>query len=845
MALSLSFLFGLAFGAMVSTAQVSPPPGNIPPPPSTIPPFPGTIPAPPSFVPPGLPSPPSANPEVPIVPGVPLAPPVTPAAPLPPPSMDPLAEETGFVGAAGLFSDPVELAGIEGLDEPLDRIKLRDLPGKEALEMIQLWTERYILRPQNLPQIQLNFDSFNVLTKREALMAVESLLTMNGIAITKIDDRFWKAVPALGVNAQVPIWLEGPATALSPSQRIYIKMFHLKYAPALEVQAQLNAFATPNVSSLILFEKANSLLITDSLLNLQRMEKLLETIDRPVRKEDLGTEFFVWEVQHASAQELETKLKKMIEGSLKPFLGGTTQVDSDDRTGKLLVVTRSQNLETIQFILDTLDSPVKMRTTSKIFTLQHAGAEEMIKPLNDLITAVGAAQDKIKAGTKTVSRFKTSTASKPPTPKTSAKPVASAASMDPAGEGSHEFSDFVNLGLYKENNSIIVYGTTSDIEEIGKIIEALDRPRPMARIDTIFVMVDLYEQNQRGIDALFKDSEWSKYKRGEGGEEGGFGEVEYDDGKKFVEVVNPVTGEIETREFQGEPSPIVSNALSGVLAIPGLNSVIPFEMTDWTLTGIRWDQIFAQSLDRSDVRIFSTPSLMITHGSTKASKIEIIDVRNIVVPTYSNYSSSGNDSTSQTSQIDTIEAFTTLSISDPKVSLSEYDENGTLISTGSVFMKVDLKAEKFDETNTNTYNGQSIPAASKKRAAETYVTVRDGEIIVLGGLQELQAGTSETHYNLLSSIPYFGKKFFRPKSTKYTPSELLIFVRTTIIKPHADETDNNIVEIERRMDPGYVPRYKSPSGEVWNPSYEKINRTDDLTERDEPSTIPFLNLSDQ
>ena len=96
-------------------------------------------------------------------------------------------------------------------------------------------------------------------------------------------------------------------------------MFHLKYAPALEVQAQLNAFATPNVSSLILFEKANSLLITDSLLNLQRIEKLLETIDRPVRKEDLGTEFFVWEMQHASAKELETKLKAMIDGSLKPF----------------------------------------------------------------------------------------------------------------------------------------------------------------------------------------------------------------------------------------------------------------------------------------------------------------------------------------------------------------------------------------------------------------------------------------------------------------------------------------------------------------------------------------------
>ena len=41
------------------------------------------------------------------------------------------------------------------------------------------------------------------------------------------------------------------------------------------------------------------------------------------------------------------------------------------------------------------------------------------------------------------------------------------------------------------------------------MIEVLDVPLPMARIDTIFVMVDLSQANQRGIDALFQDLEWS------------------------------------------------------------------------------------------------------------------------------------------------------------------------------------------------------------------------------------------------------------------------------------------------------------------------------------------------
>ena len=228
--------------------------------------------------------------------------------------------ETDSDLSLGILEDPQELALIEGLDEPLERLKLRDQDANMILDMIQLITGRYILRPQNLPQVKINFDSISVLSKRETLRALESLLAMNGVGITKIDDQFFKAVPATGMNIHVPIWLDGPASAYASSQRIYIKMFHLDYAPALEVREQLSPFSTPNVGALLVFEKANSILVTDSLLNLQRMEKLLETIDRPIRKEDLGTDFFVWSTKHAGARELESKLKGMIEGSLKPFL---------------------------------------------------------------------------------------------------------------------------------------------------------------------------------------------------------------------------------------------------------------------------------------------------------------------------------------------------------------------------------------------------------------------------------------------------------------------------------------------------------------------------------------------
>ena len=721
------------------------------------------------------------------------------------------APSTGFVGALeefddlglGVLADPVELRLVDGLEEPLERLRLRDQDTNMILDMIQVLTNKYILRPQNLPQVKVNFDSFSILTKRETLLVLDSLLAMNGIGISRINDRVYKAVPAAGMNVHVPIWLEGPASSIKPSQRIYMKMFHLEYAPAVEVREQLSPFSTPNVGALLLFEKANSILATDSLLNLQRMEKLLVSIDRPISREELGTEFFIHDTLHAGARELETKLKTMIEGSFKSFIGGTTQVDSDERTGKLIVVTRTENLETIKFILATLDAPVKMKTTSKLFKLQHAEAKDIQSILDEVIKKQQSIKQKVQGGKNirpTANNSKSG--AKPPTPgvQNSATPVANQTnSSSGEAEGSHEFSDFITISADERSNAILVYGTKADITEIGMMIESLDQPLPLARIDTIFVMVDLTEQNQRGIDALFSSLEWSKYSRGARGE-GLFGET-----ATANESLTLPSGETATRQV-----PIESNNLQGIIGIPGLNSAIPFQMEDWELTGVRWDQIFALSSERNDVRIFSTPSLMVSHNAPEVH-ILIEDERNIVIPTY--YGNTSTDGTSSTGNAEKITAKTSLEIKKPKIGLPLIDENGTIISKGSIFMEVEVKAEKFDETQSNTYQGQSLPA-KKIREAKSFVTIRDEEIIVLGGLQEVQVDSTESKYNLLSDLPYFGDKFFRPQTIKYTPTELLIFLKPTIMKPGQDNTLKNIRSIDERIDSEYAPKFRSPSGRI-------------------------------
>lgn len=757
-------------------------------------------------------------------------------------------ERLNRVKAKSLFAD------IPGGNDFMPRIRLRDHDANMVLDMIQELTKLYILRPQNLPQVKITFDSMedDIMTVGEALLALESLLTMNGVGLTRVDSQFLKATPTGGMNQHVPIWLDGPASDLNSSQQVYIKMFYLKYAPVLEVRESLNAFSTQNVSSLLVFEKANALMITDSLINLQRMEKIIERIDRPISTVELGTVIKTYSCKSISSDELKKQMKSMLDTSLKPFLGGTTAIESDPRTNKVLVITKKANWAMLLELFEELDGDVKLKTTHKLFKLQHGDAEDVHRILEEIITgqkelAKQIAPGKSKPGTSIQSTKSNSTNVDSQTSNTNVDAVgkSSYASEKRVSRGSTtfgvdegvEFSPLVSISVVTKTNSILAYGLPSDLALLNEMIDDLDEPLPLARIDTIFVMVDLSQHRQRGIDALFSSLEWSDDSTVESqtvtdpGPDGDINTLE----DNFLKDVTTKTG---------------SKLLDGVLKVPGLNSTVPFQMQNWKLKKIKWEQIFSVASERNDVRIFSTPSIMVSHNA-ESVHIKIEDERSVVIPTYA-----GNLNTtesSNTGQREKITASTELEIKKPKIGLSVLNDQNQSVP-GSIFMEVKVKAEKFDETQANEYQGQSLPG-KKVREALSHVSILDGEILVLGGLQEVQLDTTKTRYNLLSDIPYFGEKFFSPESTKYTPTELLIFLRPTIIDPKkkeiqltANPAKNAIVQqafnkknsdtIDRMIDKQYTPLFRSPSGKLLGISndFEDI-----ISEQDKRASKPKLN----
>jgi len=156
-------------------------------------------------------------------------------------------------------------------------IKLRAVPVDQILELLERWTGKSLLRPQNLPAVTVSLDLKEEVTKAKGIRAIETLLSLNGIGVSDLDESFLKVDP-LGDDQE-----RGPRTHRGVDVGLASQWEDCEQTLPTEV-LRVNDFV-PQISGLLeswragggpaIFEKANAVLVTDSLTNLQRIETLL------------------------------------------------------------------------------------------------------------------------------------------------------------------------------------------------------------------------------------------------------------------------------------------------------------------------------------------------------------------------------------------------------------------------------------------------------------------------------------------------------------------------------------------------------------------------------------------
>lgn len=375
---------------------------------------------------------------------------------------------------------------------------LRDETIGQVLELLQRWTGKTVLRPQALPASLYTLSLPATATRNDALLAIETLLTLNGVAVIQQGDKFLKVVPNNVAKSESPTLLSESALSLPPSGRVASKIFLLKHANGQEVVLQIQGMLNSTLGTPpVFFSRNNAILVTDSIMNLQKIETVLAQLDRP-QLDVIATKLY--NLKHAMATDMVNKLTALLRtpaaNGAAPFrLSTGTSFTADERTNRVIVMGSADQHPFFDKLIESLDATSDPNTKTDVVFLRHANATETASLLTQLITGQTRAASTANGGRSTTGTNRVTT----PTP---AAPATGAAAAGSQQNGADEFSTMVTVIADVRSNSIVVSGTKDDLRLLHDLIDKVDVVLPQVRVEVVIAEVTLTSNDSSGITAL-------------------------------------------------------------------------------------------------------------------------------------------------------------------------------------------------------------------------------------------------------------------------------------------------------------------------------------------------------
>jgi general secretion pathway protein D len=696
-----------ATSSTTPSAQRAPAPLPQPPPTDAA-----TSPTPPSFA---VPPPPNFTPGA-----IPPQRRRTPAMQSSTPVRPATVVETATNGTPGLIA-----AGVNQ-DDKVGEQSFSDMPLNDILDMLQNLTGKSVLR-QNSVAGNFSFKSNGAMTRRQAVDAIVNLLAINGVSITPLGSLYLKAVPTTSAASNAPYLIEDSTLQYEASQAVCSKLFPIDFMAVPEAVTALSSMQSGLVgTSVIPFEKNRSILATDCVVNLQRMETLLSKIDKPSM--DQGSILF-FQLKNLSAKDAAARAQQMLSGALASRFQGNTTVDSDERTNQLIVYTHKANAALIQQLVDNLDKDVEPLTRTEMFSIHHADVTELCDVIKEVITG----QKQVRSDT-SGSSSKAASAAQSNRQQQRAQQVQMAAQAVADNSGT-QFSNYITIVPDERSNTLVATGTQSDIKLLSDIISKLDAILPQVRIEVVIAEVTLTKNQFSGLES--------------------FG-VQY--GSKAPD--GALSGDVTS-----------GNGLNGgnkdVWLTPVFNGGT-MTMSPVSLENFAMSTVFKVAKTNSNVKVLSSPNIVTTHNREASI---VIGSKEPVVSSYSTAATSTSD-----------QNVANIQYQDVALELTVKPLIGT---NGVVQMEITQKINEVSKYVTIAgYGDQPVIGT---REASSFVTVSSGKMVILGGLQKVTDEKTRNKVFLLGDIPILGR-IFQPKTDKVTRTELIIFIRPVVLM-NPDEAD--------------------------------------------------------
>ena len=463
----------------------------------------------------------------------------------------------------------------------------------------------------------------------------------------------------------------------------------------------------PQQAHMAAYAPSNAIIISDIRANIDRMEKIIASMDQSAVKE---TEII--KLKYGVSTDVVEMLKTLEKSRAGEGADASKEATlvADKRTNSVVVTADELSIERIKSLIDYLDIPLEQSGNVRVMYLEYADATEVAEVLTRVMQNLSRLDDEASGRSRAANAAK---------------------STIEADAGT---------------NSLIITADADEMAALESVIARLDIRRAQVLVEAIIVEMEIVEGRELGLQWLFAN----------------------DSGLYGSNISSSSAQQARNAAIAQAIIPEDSASTDiGVRDLAGALSQVPGTTFGWGVVdeGLTMTTILNALESQGNANILSTPSLL-----TLDNEEAFITVGQQVPFVTGSYTNTGAAN----------------GVANPFQTIQRENVGVTLQVTPQINEGDSVVMDIVQEVSSIS---QQVLSASdvitNERKIETKVLAKDGDIVVLGGLVKDDVQDSQQGVPLLSDIPVLGR-LFRSDVVSVTKSNLLVFIRSTIIRDDAD-----------------------------------------------------------
>lgn len=648
---------------------------------------------------------------------------------------------------------------------------------------------RTVLKDPGTPNASITLKSREgqKLSQEEYLEAIEVVLEMNGVHIEPYGEKFIRAVPRAKarkiVGMAVYMSMEDARNANPKDGTVVSVRLKFENIGTEEAQKALEGFKSDS-GLLQVFERTNSILVTDTWENIKRMDEIIRSIDKGI---DVKEKVFYKQIKYANVNDIKAVLEAIVQESQKELeknkvstaarnhsqsnsrmspvntptsrlllnrnqpppqptvnesqitslsdaergmIRGKVLIIADERSNKLIIVTEPDNMKSFETVIEELDIETTPDTVVKVYRLKYADAEEVSDMINDLIGNAPSSKSSSKGSQNATSSKKQSGKAGQAAAKKSANQRSGDAK---AGELS---KDNTTVLADKRINGLVVMTEKDLVKTIETIIESMDVKLSQVLIETVIVEVGLDDTIKTGVDWISGLKSANQAMTGGGGM---------------------------------NPTPRVDSELAtdAIAMVPGGQGIGYFaHLKDLDLSAVI-------QASKSDTHSKYIASPVIMTVDNKEATIDATTKQQFITgwqAVSSSYAGSGLPSPTYSSTDIGLKVKVTPKINPNGTVMLEVEEEYTQVAG-----KQEMLVPNTTSGSGSSYSAQQVDIPTTRKMTSD-VLLENMQTIVFGGLIESKEGETSGGIPILKDIPWIGKWLFGKVEITEKRTELLVFM---------------------------------------------------------------------